>query len=304
MNKFVEQGLLDGERHIHTFSVAYPEVRQSAYLREEALKHFHYIFPTLENTIRDIWQDEENVLIKVYDERMVKRTRINSKGIEEVVEEPRGEVSYSLYSFAYIEAGIQQFQLMNLEAKLEIHKLYEKEEGLAQTITTPVAKLTLLRPKGEGNKMSMDMAKIDDYNKHFDQIFSIVQKLYSGKLSKKDVEDKNASLLSRYIMYNYPKMLFIADYYDVLNKERIALKQRTEKFKSYCYTFITNFENDCDKVASAFETNYQKTEKAIDRITKKLHIAIDYVSSCKKQEREEKGRKLRKIILKLRSLEN
>ena len=294
--------LTEEEKSIYLFDVAFPEDRQAAYLSEEDLEFFHHVFKTYEQILERVWALEENVILRIYDDTLIDNP--NKESDEDPEKIPRGYVEDSLYSAALIEACIMQLSSMNLAAKKEIHRLYENEAGLAQTITTPAKEIALFRSEDDKDKISITAAKVDGYNKHFDQYFVIARRLYEGTISEEEIAEHNVSLLYKYIMYNFPKLIYVADYYHELNRERILLKQGMDEFTSWSYSFIQEYEKEVEERITEHHLHEKETDKTIERVIAKIEKITSLLELCEEEEREEKGLKLRKIITKIKRLEN
>lgn len=283
------------------FSHAFPEDRQAAYLDPDSIEIFHYIFKALETFLRNTWFHEENVIIKIYDDRPVIRIKKNKEGEEITVEEARGTVEFSLFSFAFLDACISQFSSLSLKTKLYLNKMFESEEGLAQTIITPINEIVSY-PDLQTHTLYME--EIDQYNKYLESIFFVVKQMYDGELAgdEPEVKEHKISIHSEYIMLNFPRLIFYAEYYDQLNKERILYNQAKEGFIKRMVAFLDEHSINCQKVIDNYFKVGEKILETIEKIIEKANKIKEGLDLSNSNDLE-KGRRINKIIKKVKEIE-
>ena len=308
VNRRFGEGISEVERHVILSAAAYTEEKQASYLSEKAIKYYHYAFAALEGMIQRTWESSDNLMLKIFDPTIIEKEKINEEGEEITVKEARGYVEYSLYSLAFIEATIRQLRKLGLDAKQEIHRLFEKETNLARSIITPIKELGAVILEDGTTKVGSEFSKIDDYNKHFYQFFSIVRQLYEGKISVKEIEQHNVSLIYKYILYNFPRALYLADYYHELNRERILMRQGLNEFENWSSEFLRvfkgNFVEIVTKEGSGVLDEKEKVLQQKERIITKLKVAVNLLENYKGKKRREKEKQIREIIAEFKGVKN
>ena len=302
------EGISEVERYVILSAGAYTEEKQASYLSEKAIKYYHYVFHALEGMIQRTWESNDNLLIKIFDPTIIKRKKIDENGKEITVEEARGYVEYSLFSLAFIEATIRQLRKLGLDAKQEIHKLFDKETNLARAIITPIKEIGAVVLDTGVTEVGREFSIIDDYNKHFYQFFSVVRKLYEGKISVKEIEKHNVSLIYKYILYNFPRALYLADYYHELNREKILMRQGLNEFENWSLEFFKVFERDFVSIIAKEEKFFLEAKEKVvlqkEQIVTKLRKATSLLDNYKGKERREKGNQIKEIIAELKGVKN
>lgn len=300
------EGISEEQRQVIPLSAAFNEEKQASYLSDKNLKYYHYAFPALEGMIQRTWQSNGNLLIKTYDPTIVEREKIDENGVKTTEKEARGFVEYSRYSLAFIEANKRQIRKLGLDAKQEIHRLFEKETNLARSIISPLKEIGVVVKDDGSTSVGGVFTDIDNYNKHFYQFFSVVRQLYEGKISIEEVAKHNVSLLFQYILYNFPRVLYLADFYHELNRERILLRQGTDEFKSWLFEFLSVFKIDyaicvAEKEKISHEVKKDNT-KYKEKIVTKLGKAVNLLENFDEAERKERGNQLKEIVVELKGV--
>ena len=302
------EGISEVERHVILSAGAYTEEKQASYLSDEAIKYYHYVFPALEGMIQRTWESSDNLMVKIFDPTIIEREKTDENGKKITEKEARGYVEYSLFSLAFLETTTRQLRKMGLDAKQEIHKLFDKETNLARAIITPIRELQAVVLDNGTTEVGQEFSKIDNYNKHFYQFFSVVRKLYEGKISVEEIERHNISLLYKYILYNFPRTLYLADYYHELNRERILMRQGLNEFENWSSEFLKVFEKDFIEIITREEEAFLEAKEKIigqkERIVTRLRTAVKLLEGFKGEKKKERGNQIKEIIAELKGVKN